>query len=68
VAAFNLLSSSPQSTRDLATKLALPTKTVRRTLEDLMCQHLAIRHRDLDEFGDEKLSGADLWEIQYPSP
>jgi hypothetical protein len=64
--AFSLLSQNQITTRDVALKMGLPTNTVRRVLEDLMCQGLAKRHRDTDQFGEEKQGGADHWTIQYP--
>jgi hypothetical protein len=67
VAAFSFLSPNKCTTRELAIKMGLPTNTVRRVLEDLMCQGLAERHRELDPFGEEKQGGADLWTIQYPN-
>lgn len=66
VQAYALLSSNRQTTRDIARLMALPTNTVRRVLEDLMCQGLAERQRELDDYGEEKQGGADLWKIRYP--
>jgi hypothetical protein len=63
--AYSLLSGNQTTTRDVALKMGLPTVTVRRVLEDLMCQGLAKRHRDIDQFGEEKQGGADLWTILY---
>jgi hypothetical protein len=66
VEAFSFLSPNKITTREMALKMKLPTNTVRRVLEDLMCQGLVERHRDTDQFGEEKQGGADHWTIQYP--
>jgi hypothetical protein len=61
--AFELLTSSPQSTRELALRLNLPTTTTRRILEDLAAQKMCHRERAMNESGEEKGSGADTWSL-----
>jgi hypothetical protein len=43
--AFNLLSETPKSTREIAEDMNLPTNTARRVLEDITAQGLAVRTR-----------------------
>jgi hypothetical protein len=61
--AFELLSETPATTREIAQALKLPTTTTRRALEDLSAHGLAARARALDEDGEEKKGGADLWTV-----
>jgi hypothetical protein len=67
--AFKII-ASPQSThgdgvttRNVALEVGLPTVTVRRTLEDLAAQGMAVRTRAKGEEGEEKAGGADLWRV-----
>lgn len=71
--AFDLLSSTAQATRVIASDLKLPTTTTRRVLEDLAAQGLAVRKRGMvvednsEEAGQgteaEKKGGPDLWSV-----
>ena len=54
------LTDSPQTTRDIANALNLPTITARRTLEDLAAQRLAVRDKGGDDW-DKKAGGAHRW-------
>jgi hypothetical protein len=51
------------TTRNVATDMGLPTKTVRRVLEDLAAQGMLVRTRVKDDDGEEKAGGADLWRV-----
>jgi Bifunctional DNA primase/polymerase, N-terminal len=61
--AFELLSTEPLKTRDIAQAMRLPTTTTRRALEDIAAHGLATRERANGEDGKEKDGGADLWTV-----
>src|SRR5262249_11261647 len=61
--AFEILTSTPTATREIAKVLKLPTTTARRALEELAAHGLAVRTRDTADGGEEKKAGADLWAL-----
>jgi hypothetical protein len=61
--AFEILTGTPTSTRDIAHAIRLPTTTTRRALEELVAQNLATRSRKKTEDGEEKEGGVDLWAL-----
>jgi hypothetical protein len=61
--AFETLTDTPTSTRDIAKVLKLPSTTARRALEELAAHGLAVRTRGKTEEGEEKQGGADLWAV-----
>jgi hypothetical protein len=61
--AFETLTTTPTTTRDIARALGLPTITTRRALEVLVAHGLATRSRTKDGDGEEKQTGADRWAL-----